>query len=102
MKSLLTIPALFLAANTWASCPASLPVELPVVPDGASASHAEMQIAQEAVADYVTGVEAYLDCRTLIHPLLHNRLVDRAETVAASYNGALEDFRKREEMLATN
>lgn len=102
MKSLLTIPTLFLAANTWASCPASLPVEHPAVPDGAIASHAEMQIAQEAVADYVAGVEAYLDCRTLIHPLLHNRLVDRAETVAARYNGALEDFRKREEMLATN
>ncbi|HAN68407.1 hypothetical protein [Haliea sp.] len=101
MKLLLTIPTLLLAANTWASCPASLPVELPAVPDGVSASYADMQAAQEAVAVYVAGVEAYLDCRTLIHPLLHNRLVDRAETVAATYNGALENFRKREDMLAT-
>lgn len=102
MKYLITLLTLVFAAHTSASCPATIPQELPVIPDSASATYVEMQAAQQAVAGYVASVEAYLDCRTTIHPLLHNRLVDRVETVAATYKGVLDDYRKREDMLATN
>ena len=82
MKKLLVLPALFLAANTWASCPASMPQEAPAVPNG---------------------VEAYLGCRSAsLHPLVHNRAVYLAETAAESWNTALHSFRQRENMLATN
>lgn len=103
MKKLLVLPALFLAANTWASCPASMPQEAPAVPNGQTASIEEMHAAQQAVSHYVAGVEAYLGCRSAsLHPLVHNRAVYLAETAAESWNTALHSFRQRENMLATN
>lgn len=103
MKNLLALPALLLAANTWASCPAQLPQEAPVIPNGQTAGIDEMHATREAVSHYVAGVEAYLDCRsTNLHPLLHNRAVHLAETTADSWNNALHTFQARENMLATN
>lgn len=103
MKKLLALPVLLLATNSWASCPASMPQEAPAIPNGQTASIEEMHAAQEAVSDYVAGVEAYLGCRSAtLHPLMHNRVVYLAETAAESWNTALHSFRQRENMLATN
>lgn len=103
MNKLLALPALLLTANTWASCPAPMPKEAPTIPNGQTASIEEMHATREAVSDYVAGVEAYLDCRaTTLHPLIHNRAVYLAETTADSWNNALQTFRERENMLATN
>ncbi|MDO8860510.1 hypothetical protein Q6D67_02265 [Haliea sp. E1-2-M8] len=103
MRKLLALPALFLAAHTWASCPAPMPQEAPDIPNGQTASMEEMHAAREAVSEYVTGVEAYLNCRSAsLHPLVHNRAVYLAETTADSWNNALHTFRQRDNMLATN
>lgn len=103
MKKLIALPALLLAANTWASCPAPMPQEAPAIPNGQTASIEEMHTTQEAVSHYVAGVEAYLNCRAAsLHPLAHNRAVHLAETTADSWNNALHTFRARENMLATN
>ncbi|MEQ9462442.1 MAG: hypothetical protein RJQ10_02180 [Haliea sp.] len=103
MKTLLAIPALVLAANTWASCPATMPQEVPAIPNAQSASLEEMYTAQKAVSNYVASAEAYLECRSSgLHPLMHNRVVYLAETTAESWNSALQTFRQRDKMLATN
>jgi hypothetical protein len=103
MKKLLTLPALFLATNAWASCPAPMPQAAPAIPNGQTASIEEMHATQEAVNQYVTGVEAYLNCRSAsLHPLMHNRAVYLAETTAEAWNSTLQTFRARENMLATN
>lgn len=103
MKKLLALPALLLAANTWASCPAPMPQKAPDVPNGQTASIEEMHDAREAVSQYVAGVEAYINCRSAsLHPLVHNRAVYLAQTTAESWNNALQTFRERDNMLATN
>ncbi len=103
MKKLVALPALLLAANTWASCPSPMPQEAPAIPNGQIASIEEMQSAHEAVSHYVEGVEAYLECRSAsLHPLAHNRALYLAETTADSWNSALHTFRQRDNMLATN
>ena len=102
MKALIALPALLLTVNTWAACPAAKPETAPVVPDGATASLAEMEAAQTAVKAYVSDMEAWLDCRSNLHPLLHNRMIAQAEAAAESYNAELASFRKRDQLLANN
>ena len=99
MKALMTLPALLLAANTWAACPAAKPETAPVVPDGATASFEDMAAAQEAVKTYVADMEAWLECRSNLHPLMHNRAIALAEAAAESYNMELSSFRKRDQLL---
>lgn len=102
MRTLLALPALLLAANTWASCPKALPQKAPIIPDGATATYDQIYDAQEAVRKYVTEIEAYLECRKGLHLMLHNRAVYLAETKAKDFNASLSTFRQRENMLANN
>ncbi len=102
MKSLFAVPALLLAVNTWAGCPAPMPSEPPPVPDGKSASRTEMQEAQLAITDYVDKIEAHLECRPRVDSLAHNRAVFLAKTAADAYNEALANFRQRDVILANN
>lgn len=102
MKTLITLPALLFAANTWAACPAAQPEAPAALPDGKTASHEEMQQAQEAVKDYVASVEVWLECRSNLHPLMHNRHIAKAEAVAEAYNAELATFRGRDQLLANN
>lgn len=102
MKHLLAIPALFFAAGAMAECPASMPSSAPAIPNGQEATHEQMYEAQVAVNEYVHAIEAYLDCRSELHPLQHSRSVYLAEAAAESYNVELNKFRAQENMLATN
>ncbi len=102
MKHLLAIPALLFASHTFAECPATLPQSQPVIPDGATVSHEVMYEAQEAVREYVETIEQYLECRAGVHPLQNARYVYLAETVADAYNAELNEFRARDNMVATN
>lgn len=88
------------SAGSLADCIAPLPRAMPTIPDGSSASAAVMAQAGEEVRDYVRALEAYLDCRSSLHPLQHNYLVDKAETLAGAYNDELASFFGRDEMLA--
>lgn len=102
MKTLITLPALLFAANTWAACPAVQPETPPALPSGLTASYDEMHDAQEAVKDYVASVEAWLECRSHLHPLMHNRHIAKAEAAAEAYNAELTAFRNRDQLLANN
>lgn len=102
MKHLIAIPALILAANTWAACPSQMPAEQPAIPDGSSASHEAMYEAQTEVKSYVASVQSYLACRQEMHPLQRSRTIYLAEETAEAYNIQLATFRKRHDMIATN
>ncbi|WP_146003616.1 hypothetical protein [Kineobactrum sediminis] len=104
MRTLLALPALLLAANTWASCPKALPENAPVIPDGTTATYDQVYDAQEAVREYVTEIETYLECREGLglHLMLHNRAVHLAQTAAKDFNASLSTFRQRKNMLANN
>lgn len=103
MKVLLTIPALMLAANVNAACVAARPTDAPAIPDGAVADEKTMYEAQEATKSYVADVEKFLECRSGdINVFEHNFFVTRAHEVAKSYNAELQEFRSREEALASS
>lgn len=102
MKRMLIASMLVAAsASSLADCIAPLPRAMPAVPDGSTASAAVMARAGDEVRSYVRALEAYLDCRDSLHPLQHNYLVEKAETLAGAYNEELASFVGREELLAT-
>ncbi len=100
-RILIASMCVFGSASSLADCFAPQPRVMPVIPDGTSASAAVMAQAGDDVRRYVRTLESYLDCRDSLHPLQHNYLVDKAETLAAEYNEELASFFGREEMLAT-
>ncbi len=103
MKALLSIPALLLAANVNAACIAARPDSAPAIPDGAVSDAKAMFEAQEATKAYVAEVEKFLECREdQIGIFEYNFFVTRAEEVAKSYNVELQEYRSREEALASS
>jgi hypothetical protein len=102
IKHLMAIPTLLFAAHASAGCPTSFPAEQPIVPDGKSASEAEMYRAQVAVKAYVDTIETLLECRTGLIPLQQNRGVFLAEQVANDYNEALQEYREKASLAAAN
>ena len=98
-----TTVALFLTAFSTASladCVRTFP-EVPVIPDGRVANQAQMYAAQEAVKSYVKTGVTYLNCRTHLNFMNHNRKVRALENAAAEYNAQLAIFRERPEQVAT-
>lgn len=107
--TLLLLPALLpggLAAQAEASCtyPAAVPV-----PDGRSATAAEMSAAQAEVKAYVASMEQYLDCLAQEEAGLpaeqqtdatraltlkrHNAAVEAMERLAAQFNEQVRAFK---------
>lgn len=80
------LPALALALNVHAECPAQFPTERPAIPQGRHASEADMQAASAAVQAYVTRGERYLACHRLSAER-HNRYMDRISAIAGEFNG---------------
>lgn len=101
MKTLLTVPAMFIAINAAAECPALLPTDKPAVPDGTVASRAEMYEAQLETRVYVENIENFLLCKQeRIEPWLHNIHVRSAEAAAEDYNRELQRYRDNRELAA--
>lgn len=97
MKALLAIPAMLIAMNAAADCPAQRPTELPAVPAVATATEADMAAAQLATKAYVESVDRFLSCREgHLSSLEHNFFVAEAHSAAERYNQALRDFQQRE------
>lgn len=80
------------------------------IPDGNSASEADMKAANQAVKEYMGAVESYLACldeeekalgdavteeQKSVHTARHNAAVDALNTVAARYNEQVQAFKKR-------
>lgn len=94
------------APAAFAAC--AYPPEV-AIPDGKSASKAEMQAASAAVKDYMAKVEDYLACldkeeadlgdavteeQKQLHTSRHNAAVDALNAVAARYNEQVQAYKK--------
>jgi hypothetical protein len=81
------------------------------MPDGASASEADMRAASAAVKEYMAAVETYLACldeeekamgdavteeQKKVHTGRHNAAVDALNVVAARYNEQVQAYKKQE------
>lgn len=71
------------------------------IPNGKSASEAEMAEAQQAVKAYVSAGEAYIACleseggsTSPVFARLRNETIDGMEKVAATFNRQLRSYRK--------
>ena len=97
MKALLAIPAMLIAMNAAAECPAQRPTELPAVPVATTASQADMVAAQTATQAYVESVIDFVNCRQdYITDLEHNFFIESARSAAENYNETLREFNQRE------
>ena len=108
--------ALLLCASASIACDYPAKVD---IPDGTTATREEMLEGQRSVKQYVTEMEAYLECivaeektaRSAMDDLApedeqqredllnkkYNAAVDEMETVAANFNTEVQTFRGREE-----
>ncbi len=105
MKSTIALATLLfsLSATAGEQCPSSLPDHLPALPDGSVATEEAMFEAQAAYQDYVTTIERYLECYSLlISDATHNMLLDRAVFAAARYNDELKAYRAHQDLVAQN
>jgi hypothetical protein len=103
LQTLLTVSTLSLSLQAGAACVMPLPSEVPVIPDGSTASQVEMDSAQRRVNAYVAAIEQFLDCRGERLPnVVYNGLVMRAEEVADDYNDALKTYVSRQSTVADN
>ena len=103
LQVLLTIPTLSLSLQAGAACIAPRPSEMPVVPDGSTASEVELHTAQQEVNTYVAAIEQFLECRGDRLPSgVFNGLVMRAEEAADAYNIALGKYMSRQSTVADN
>jgi hypothetical protein len=104
---LITLAAAAVVQTAQATC--TYPPEV-TVPDGKTATDAEMKAANAAVKDYMAAVEAYLACldeeekslgeavtdeQKNVHTARHNAAVDALNAVAARYNEQVQVFKKR-------
>lgn len=80
------------------------------VPDGKTATEAQMKDANKAVKDYMAAVESYLACldddekalgdtvtdeQKKVHTAKHNAAVDALNVVAGRYNEQVQLFKKQ-------
>lgn len=72
------------------------------IPDGKTASEAEMAAAQQAVKDFVSRGEAYIACleddgslTSVARDRRRGTTIDEMQAVAANFNRELRHFRKR-------
>jgi hypothetical protein len=104
---MMALAAAALAGPAAAEC--TYPPEV-TIPDGGSATEADMKAANAAVKDYMAAVEAYLACldeeekalgdsvtaeQKSVHTARHNAAVDALNAVAARYNEQVQLFKKR-------
>ncbi|TDG15951.1 hypothetical protein E2F43_06920 [Seongchinamella unica] len=102
MKALLAVPAMLIAMNAAADCPAKRPTEAPEMPAVATASKADMAAAQAATQTYVDSVVDFLNCRNYaMHDVEYNYFVEAAYSAAQTYNDMLREYQQRD-ALASN
>jgi hypothetical protein len=85
--------------------------EAPVVPDGQTASEAEMGQAGAEVRDYLAGVQTSLECLAQVQAslgdeiteeqsgllvALHNAGIDEMEALAGNYNEQVREYKARQ------
>ncbi len=99
MKALLMTALICLAFNVSAACPVKRPGELPVLPDGATATKEEMYRAQLAAEKYLLQAQAYMECRVM-NRRQHLALAARMEELSRNYDEAVIAFQVRTNIVA--
>lgn len=95
MKTKTLVFALLLncmAGSAFAACTA--PEAEPVIPDGDTATGADMFKAKKEIETYMELAEAYLDCPGIRGPR-HDRMVTKMEKVAKKFNGSLRAYKAK-------
>ncbi|MBP7336371.1 hypothetical protein [Niveispirillum sp.] len=93
-----TLAFLFLSGVAHAGCEQGDP---PALPDGSSASEAEMAEAVKAVKSYIAATEEYQACLTAegkrgkMDIESYNKSTERMEKLAANFNKQLKAFKSR-------
>ncbi len=93
--TLLGLIALLTPLASFAACPEVQ--DSPQLPDGATASREEMLAATQAVKDYNTAVEEYVECwrKRGGNTARENRAIDKLNAVANKFNAEVRTFKKR-------
>lgn len=66
------------------------------IPDGSKATEQEMANIQQAIRQFVSDSEAYIECIDgTRNPRVRNEVIDEMEKVAAAFNRELRKFRRR-------
>lgn len=104
---LVTAAAVTFATSGMAACPYPDDVS---IPDGSTASEAEMLDGQKMVKAYMAQMEEYLECldeeagslgeeesedQKAMHVKRHNAAVEAMEKVAASFNEQIRSYKAR-------
>lgn len=102
------IATTLMAASQLAQAACDYPAAVDV-PDGSTATEAQMSAANAAVREYMAAVESYLACmddeekalgdavtdeQKKVHTAKHNAAVDALNAVAARYNEQVQAFKK--------
>ena len=103
----LSSASLFMAATAQANCNFPANIE---IPDGSSATEAELVATQSTVKQYMAAVETYLACleaetkalgpgitedQIRVHDMKHNAAVDEMEKLASAFNAEIRAFNKK-------
>jgi hypothetical protein len=99
MKTVLFVLLLGVPLGAAAGCPVKRPGDLPVLPDGASATAQEMLRAQLTVENYLLQAEAYLAC-SVMNRRQHDALSVRLDVLSESYGEELIEYQVRTQMVA--
>lgn len=103
MKTFLAIPAMFIAINAAAQCPADRPSNMPELEISYSSSKIELFEAQAQTQAYVNSVVSYLNCHDRrMSSLEINFYLESAENMAAQYNEVLRAYKQSTEAVAIN
>jgi hypothetical protein len=95
MRFLLATPALFFALHAGAECSFDdRPGAAPQLPNGSTASAAELSEAQVAVQQYLQQGNDYLDCGVM-NRRQHNQLLARMEVLNETFQRELNAFQSR-------
>ena len=103
MKALLAIPAMLIAMNVAAECPAERPIQKPELNVDYASSKTELFEAQNEAKAYVGEVVKFLNCRgSHLSSLEYNFFVESAYSMAEEYNEVLRAHEQSQEAVASN
>lgn len=97
MRAVIAISLLCWALGAGADCSVSHPREAPEMPDGATATAAEMHRAELLAETYLWQAKAYLDCGYM-NRRQYNQLVSQVELFSEQYQQEMIEYRSRANM----
>ena len=82
---------MLMAGSAFAACTAP---EDPAIPEGNTATGADMFKAKKDIESYMESAEAFLNCGG-VPTMQYNRMVDKMEQVAKQFNSSLRAYKAK-------